>query len=341
MCLAAGACREEGAVQVKKLSFTGVTAVEESRLRGALATRQSSRLPWGRKYFFDRGRFDADLKRIEAFYADRGYPDARVTGFDVQLNDKQDEVEITVSVAEGEPVLVTAVEFTGFDDVPPDRLEELKQPDSRQGRAAARSRAGRHRPRDGGQRAARQRPSRTRGSRRTSRPGRRRKQVSLTFAATPGPLAYFGPIEISGNQSVGDRVILRKLNFKPGDLYRRSVVQDTQRQLYQMELFQFVNIETVNPEKESSEVPIRVTVAEGKHQRVNFGVGYGTEEHGRVDGEYHHVNFLGGARSAGIHARYSSLDRGIRLDFNQPYVFSPHFSAGAGRAAMVDVHAGV
>jgi outer membrane protein assembly complex protein YaeT len=163
----------------------------------------------------------------------------------------------------------------------------------------------------------------------TEQEGATPKQVGLTFAATPGPLAYFGPIEIAGNQAVGDRVILRKLNFRPGDLYRRSVVQDTQRQLYQMELFQFVNIETVNPEKESSEVPMRVTVAEGKHQRVNFGVGYGTEEHWRADGEYHHVNFLGGARSGGIHARYSALDRGIRLDFNQPYVFSPHFSVGA------------
>src|SRR5688500_2797282 len=125
-CFAAAACREEGAVQVKKLTFSGVQAVEEGRIRGALATRQSSRLPWGRKYYFDRGRFDADLKRIEAFYADRGYPDARVTGFDVQLNDTQDEVEISVSIAEGEPVLVTAVDFTGFDDVPPDRLEALK-----------------------------------------------------------------------------------------------------------------------------------------------------------------------------------------------------------------------
>ena len=103
----------------RSFEFSGVQAVEEARLRGALATRQSSRLPWGRKYYFDRGRFDADLKRIEAFYADRGYPDARVTGFDVQLNDEQDAVELTVSVAEGEPVLVTAVDFTGFEDVRP------------------------------------------------------------------------------------------------------------------------------------------------------------------------------------------------------------------------------
>ena len=29
--------------------------------------RQSSIMPWGRKYYFDRSRFDADLKRIQAF----------------------------------------------------------------------------------------------------------------------------------------------------------------------------------------------------------------------------------------------------------------------------------
>ena len=61
---------------------------------------------------------------------------------------------------------------------------------------------------------------------------------------------------------------------------------------------------------------------------MNFGVGYGTEEKARVDAEYHHLNFLGGARSAGAHARWSSLDRGVRLDFNQPYFFAPHFSLG-------------
>jgi outer membrane protein assembly factor BamA len=72
-----------------------------------------------------------------------------------------------------------------------------------------------------------------------------------------------------------------------------------------------------------------VTVAESNHQRVNFGVGYGTEEKGRIDSEYHHLNFLGGARTAGVHGRYSSLDRGLRLDFNQPYLFSPHLSLGA------------
>ena len=72
----------------------------------------------------------------------------------------------------------------------------------------------------------------------------------MTFTAEPGPLAYFGTVEIAGNKSVGDRIIERQLTFKPGDLYRRSVVQNTQRRLYGMELFQFVNIESLNPEQQ-------------------------------------------------------------------------------------------
>src|SRR5262249_43492434 len=105
-------------------------------------------------------------------------------------------------------------------------------------------------------------------------------------------------------------------------------VQDTQRRLYGMSLFQTVVIEPLNRAEEPSEVPTRVTVAEGKHQQMHFGVGYGTEEKGRIDAEYHHVNFLGGARSAGAHVRWSSLDRGVKLDFTQPYLLHPHFSLG-------------
>lgn len=120
------ACKEEGTVQVEKLAIKGVTTVDEARLKGALATRESASLPWAKKNYFDRSRFDTDLKRIEAFYADRGYPDARVTGFDVKLNNTQDGVDITVTVSEGEPVKVAAVDFVGFDVIPAAHLVDLK-----------------------------------------------------------------------------------------------------------------------------------------------------------------------------------------------------------------------
>ena len=320
-------CKTEGTIVVHSIKFDGVKAVDEARLRSALATRQSAKLPWGRKFYFDRSRFDADLQRIQAFYADRGYPEARVASFDVKLNDNQDHVDVTLTIAEGEPIRVAAVKFAGFEVIPPNHLGSLEKsspvkpgkPRDRQDVVTAHELA-LNELRDHGFPYAKVA---------TSEEKVEPKAVSLTFTAEPGPLAHFGPVEIQGNKTVSDRVIRRQLTFKSGDLYRRSVVQDTQRRLYAMELFQFVNIEALDPEREDPEVRTRITIAEGKHQRVNLGVGYGTEEKGRVDGEYHHVNFLGGARSAGAHARWSSLDRGLRLDFNQPYLFTPHFSLGA------------
>jgi outer membrane protein assembly factor BamA len=276
LAIASAACKEDGTIKVRRLEFNGVKAVDQARLKGALATRQSSRIPWGKKAYFDRSRFDADLKRIQAFYADRGYPDARVTGFDVKLNDKQDEVDLTVTIAEGEPVTIASIEFTGFEAIPPDHLTDMKkqvplkvgQPRDRQLVVSTRELAV-NELKDHGYPYGKV----STNEENAADP----KKSALTFVAEPGKLARFGQTEVVGNKSVGENIIRRELTFKPGELYRRTVVQDSQRRLYGLELFQFANIEAVNPEQQPEEVPIRVTVAEGNHQRVNFGVGYGTE----------------------------------------------------------------
>ncbi len=329
-------CGEEGAIRVRSIKFDGVRSIDAGRLKNALATREGSSvpiigrlLPWTKKKLpFDRARFEADLERIKAYYADRGFPDASVASFDIKLNDKQTDVDVTLTIVEGEPVVVRAVEFESFEALPADRREYLEghsgialgKPRDRQIVAAAHEVAV-NELRDQGYPYARVATAEA-----LSPSG---KESTITFTAEPGPESHFGAIEIVGAKSVTENEIRRQLRIKPGALYRRSLVQDSQRRLYALALFQFVNIENLNPEQQNPEVPMRVTIAEGRHQRVTGGVGYGTEEKGRIEGEYHHVNFLGGGRSAGAHGRFSSLDRGLRLDFTQPYFFHPTLSMGA------------
>ena len=278
--VAASGCRELGTIKVGRLTFKGVHAVSTSRLEGALATKQSSRLPWGKKAYFIRQRFDEDLKRIQAFYADRGYPDARVTGVDVKLNNKQDSVDLAVTIDEGQPIKVAAIDFVGFDAIPPAHLAAMNkqvplkvgQPRDRQDVVTTHELA-LNELRDHGYPYAKVDIGENDGA--------SGKSATLTFTAQPAKLAYFGPISIQGNTSVGDRVIEREVAYKPGDLYRRSLVQETQRRLYGMELFQFVNDAPQDVEQQPTVVPTQITVAEGKHHRVNFGVGYGTGRRGR------------------------------------------------------------
>src|SRR3954470_12752980 len=320
----AAACKEEGGVKVTSFKFNGTKAVTPNQLKSVLATSASSKLPWGQKHYFSRDQFEADLKRIAAFYRDRGYPDARVTSFDAKMNDAQTSVSLTINISEGDPIRVESVTFTGFEPLPEQHRTALEnglplkagQPLDRALLQASRE-AALDELRDHGYPYATVKIAENPGS------SERERVVLLT--ADAGPLARFGPIDINGNVSVEDNVVRRQLTYRPGQIFRQSALQESQRRLYGPELFDFANVEPLRQDEKPPEIPTRVTVTEGKHQKVNFGVGYGTEEKARVEVDWRNVNFLGGARTAGVLARYSALDRGVRLNFKEPYFFSPRY----------------
>ena len=317
---------EQTAVRVNSVKFTGVKSVKAGQLKSVLATIQSSKVPWGSKHYFTREQFEADLKRVTAFYRDRGFPDAKVQSFDVKMNDKQDAVDVTLNIVEGQPVVVEKIEYQGFDALPPDHLAEL------QGRVALKERAPLDRALAQATREAALDEIKDHGFpyatvRMTERSGSNDHARVVTLAADAGKQARYGAITVDGNTSVSDNVVTRQLTFRPNWRYRLSQVQESQRRLYDLETFQFANIEPEIPEGEQPDiVPVKVTVTEGKHRKVNFGVGYGSEEKARASIDWRHVNFFGGARTLQLLGSYSALSKGGRVNFKQPYLFSPRFN---------------
>jgi outer membrane protein insertion porin family/translocation and assembly module TamA len=330
ICAAVAGCREDQTVAVHSLKFTGIHSVKESDLRAALATTASSRLPWGAKHYFTRQQFEADLKRIVAFYRDRGFPDARVKSFDVKLNKQQDEADISVNIEEGQPVLVQDIEFNGFERiVPPRHFNALKQRlPLKTGEPLDRALAQATREmvldelKDHGY------PYAT--VKLTDRAGSSDKSRILTLDTVPGTLARYGPIEITGNATVSDKVVRRQLTYRPGQRYRLSQIEESQRKLYELEIFQFANIVPDVPEgQQPAVVPTKLTLTEGKPRKVNFGIGYGSEEKARASVDWRHVNFFGGARTMQWQGQWSSLDRGVRATFKQPAFPKPRYGLTA------------
>lgn len=342
--------RPAPAVRVGSLSLKGVKQVDEATLRSVLATRSPGWLPWSDKPVFSRVAFEADLQRIRSFYVDRGFPDAQVASFDIELNEAGDEVDLTVTVEEGEPTRVTDVRLEGFDVVRERRLRGLRrrlpiragQPLDRAAVATAREMLAD--------------VLRNHGypyPRVTARldAGATEHEVAITLRAETGEQARFGETVVEGERVVDESIVRRSLLFEPGDLFRRDVIQETQRKLYSLELFEFVNVAPVRQAEPPGgaagspagaepvgdagrkgqaggerTVPMKITVTESKHRRVRMSAGYGTEEKARAEAQYRQLNFLGGGRSAGLHAKWSSLDRGFRGDFQQPFVFGPRWS---------------
>lgn len=318
-------CREEGTVQVSSLKFTGTAAIKAEELKAVIATQENGFLPWGRRHYFDREEFDRDVQRIEAYYADKGYPSAKVVGLDVQVSPNKDKVDITVQINEGEPVIVEAIDFEGLDSIPADHRERLagqlpqKVGNPRDQKLILAS----HdmvvsELRDHGFPYA--------SVRVVERPGPSERRVGLGIVADTGPESVFGPITIEGDVSVDEDVIRRELAFREGELYQVSRMTESQRRLYGLELFQFVNVTPRLPEDRSATVPVHVTVAEGKHRRLQLGLGYGSEEKARARINWRHVNFTGGARTGETEAKWSSLEQGVRGSFTEPFLFQPGLS---------------
>ena len=304
-------------LEVTSFELTGVTSIDEDQLRSVLRTSASSWLPWTRDQPFDRRTFAADLERIVAFYRDQGFPDARVADYDLDIDQARSEVAIRVHVIEGLPRTLDAVTLLNFDVLDAETVatirdrwplavgEPIEISDVLASVAIARD-------------ALRER-------------GFPYAEVDvdddalatgrLVFTADPGPQAWFGEIEIRGNVSVDDEVIRRELAYQPGQPFALSALRDSQRQLYALDLFRFATVEMIDRERRPAEVRTRVTVAEGKHQQVEFSLGYGTEEKFRGELRWRHRNFLGAARTLGVRGGWSSLNRGAEVDLVQPYAW--------------------
>jgi outer membrane protein insertion porin family/translocation and assembly module TamA len=319
------ASRPPNRVRVSRVAFTGVSRSLLPDLRRAMTVRPSSRWPWGRKTAFSRAALADDLRRIETFYDANGYPEGRVDTFDVVMP-APDRVELTFHVIEGEAVRIASVDTFG--------LEVLSE--------ASRRRLMREIALEPGQVRTRAAMDRAREVARTAfqeegfpfarvavleAAAGESRNVALTIAAEPGRTAVFGPVTITGQHSVGEQVIRRQLAFGPGDPFRLSRVLESQRRLYNMELFDFVNLDVPPLRQQPEEVPIAVRVTEGSHHRLRMLVGYGSEERGRIGGTLTNVNFLGGGRTGSLEGKYSSLDRGIRARLATPYFFSPSYKA--------------
>jgi outer membrane protein assembly complex protein YaeT len=314
-----------GRVRVTRVDFTGVTPGILPELKTSLSIRASSRWPWGDKVYFSQALLADDLRRIESFYDDRGYADARVDTYDVEMPTPE-TVAITIHVVEGTPVRIASLETFGLEPLPAAvRTRLLGEIGLAPG--TIRTRAAVDRARELVRTALQEEGYPYATVAMLQGTAANGTDVTLTVAAEAGPTAVFGPLTIAGQSSVHEDVIRRQLAFGPGDPFKRSRVVESQRRLYGLELFDFVNIDVPNLRDRPAEVPVRLSVTEGKHHRVRVAAGYGSEEQARISGSLRNVNFLGGGRTAGIEAKWSSLDRGVRGNLGIPYFFSASYRA--------------
>ena len=345
--------------EVVDLSFEGNRAFEDRALSGAILTRQTmcrSRVLepfcWmGREFALDRAYLNPrwlrdDYIRLHLFYRQRGYTEVQVDT--VVSRPTETTARVTFRIQEGTPQQVASLEFVGLEELEGGQALtrnlpiRVGDPLNRVVLEATRDTITR--------RLRNQGYPHTEVLRNLDLPPPGEYDARVEFDVYTGPFARFGPIEVTGQEQVEERVVRRMLPFQEGSEYRRELLFEAQRNLFNLEIFRRARVIQDLEHVPDSVVPVRVEVVEGRAHRVRGGGGWNTAECFSAESRWVSRNFMGGARRLVIRGRVSnvltstledSLCRGagtgefgelnwlISSDFTQPFLFSPRntFSA--------------
>lgn len=161
----------------------------------------------------------------------------------------------------------------------------------------------------------------------------RSNTATVSFDIVPGEKSRFGDLRIvQKDSSVKEAIIQRAITFKPGEVFESRKLEQSQRNLYNLDVFKSALIKMDPSHPETHVVPMRLELKPKKQQSIKFGVGYGSEDGFRVKTGWSYRNIAGWAGRFSLDAKRSDIYEGISGDYMQPYLWDSmnHLRAGGG-----------
>jgi len=135
------------------------------------------------------------------------------------------------------------------------------------------------------------------------------KQDSLVsdidFDIHSGEKSFIGDISIHGDSIVPKKIIEKNIEFETGDIYKQKIIDKTQQEIFNTELFQYVIIRSLKNKVKLNHIPVEIHVQELPRWNFETGVGYGTDDKLRLSMAITKLNFLGGTRKLIFKAKTS------------------------------------
>lgn len=302
---------------VTEVSLRGVRSVDINLLRDGLVTRGITcksplylpicwitRSPtFSTRHRFDPLEFRRDILRIRLFYWQRGWRDAAVIG---RTERTSRGVRAIFEIEEKEPTVISELRVMQSDSALPqsaiDRALQLKAGDPLDVLALDSTvLLLRDELWERGYASAQIDVDTTQVSDVSNR-----GPVSITVDG--GPPVRISEIQFVGNSKVSNRTIQRQLTFRRGDLFRRSDILGSQRNLYLSGLFSELEFDT--PPVGDTLRLVRIRVVEAALNRLELAGGITTADFGQLDADFTRYNFIGSARRLTLRGTVSNLFAG-------------------------------
>ncbi|MGZ6126551.1 MAG: BamA/OMP85 family outer membrane protein, partial [Myxococcales bacterium] len=287
----------EGRPVLAAIRFEGNDHIGSGELLSHIATAPTSGFFSKTARYYDADLFAIDLKRIERWYNQKGFYEAKVQ--DVQeLRDDEGRVTLVVKVDEGRRAFVNKMDFTGLEGLPPGEASDIDD--------ELPVHPGDAFDEDTYEKAkdVLQQQLRDRGFAQAEVRGRvevapEAGTAHIVFECAPGERFKFGKVNVTGNRRVSADEIAFATGIDRGDQYSPKAIALAQQRVYNLGAFSGVRV-GLEPLGDTPVAAVRVNVREAPFQTIRLGIG-GSAEEGRWElprlrAEYTNRSLLGGLR---------------------------------------------
>lgn len=314
-------------VRVKKVEVHGNQALKDKAIIKAMKTKPRGWgtvlkvIPWYRKGAFNQDTLATDLERVNRLYQNNGHIEAKVALDSVAYTPSQDRVVVHLSVDEGQRYRVGQVDFEGNQKFVTPRLarvSQLKAGDIYRIDDADRTLENLYSIyTEEGYIYCHILPSQDLHD----------STVDIKYSVNENNQAYVNRVIIQGNTKTRDKVIRRQLKINPGNLFRRSLVMRSQREIFSLGFFEDVQL-NYQPADTTGNIDLIFEVKEKSVGQFQIGTTYGA-----VDGLAGFVqigwpNVFGRGQAANVKTEFSKRKFNLELGFTEPWLFDTPTSAG-------------
>jgi outer membrane protein insertion porin family/translocation and assembly module TamA len=298
-----------GQLALDAVDVDGNKEIAADDVKGAMASEPTSKVLGVRLWWVDYGLYqrailEKDLQRVERYYRARGFFETRVRAGRVVPTGTR-SVKVQIVVEEGPRVRIGALRTPGWEALPSALRERIlgawqlaleapfdEDVYARSGEIAVRVLT------EAGYAHAAVKLS---------------VEVDLvTHRATvraeldAGPLCTFGAITVVGLRELSEGAVRLVLALEPGKAYSTLTIRGARNALFELSIFDTVQIEPDLSDRSATSIPLRVTVTESKLRSVKLGPGFLLDplrDDVHVVASWEHRNFLGGLRDLTLSAR--------------------------------------
>ncbi|OQX55996.1 MAG: outer membrane protein assembly factor BamA [Candidatus Cloacimonas sp. 4484_209] len=305
-------------VRIKNIYFTSNTVFPDKRL-GGLMKNKSKR--WWRAGNFDEEEFQNDLDRITEFYKKHGYPRCEISDYEITYDKKKEWMTIRIDINEGKKfylgkpkfdgneiiktkALADAVKYKNGDTYNKEKLDdtmvEFYSLYTELGYIYAQIIPEEEVMQD---------------------------TIRITYHIQEGTPAHLRKIIISGNTKTWDKVIRRELKIYPGDLFQRSKLIDSQRDVYNLGYFEDIKLDSKKA-NDKGDIDLILKIKEKQVGQFTAGMGYSAAWGLTGNISLNVPNLFGRGVTA-----YMSLEKGAKLanytlGYTEPWLFDTPTTVG-------------